>query len=146
MLFRSLETGAVRLARHVSVDDCGRVLNPMLVEGQVHGGLAQGIGQALYEGVRFDERGVPLTGDLTSYAMPSAPDLPTFEVGRTVTPTPHNRIGVKGIGEATTIGSTPAVVNAAVDALRHLGVRHLDPPLTPERIMMALRGPSTTTA
>jgi carbon-monoxide dehydrogenase large subunit len=140
-----LETGSVQLARHVSVDDCGSILNPMLVEGQVHGGLAQGIAQALYEGVRFDERGMPLTGDLTSYAMPSAPDLPKFEIGGTVTPTPHNQIGVKGVGEAATIGSTPAVVNAAVDALGHLGIRHLDPPLTPERIMRALRGSPTTT-
>jgi carbon-monoxide dehydrogenase large subunit len=88
---------------------------------------------------------MPLTGDLTSYAMPSAPDLPKFEIGGTVTPTPHNQIGVKGVGEAATIGSTPAVVNAAVDALGHLGIRHLDPPLTPERIMRALRGSPTTT-
>ena len=134
-----LETGDVRLLRHVAVDDCGRILNPLLVEGQVHGGLAQGIAQALYEEVVYDELGTPLTSTLATYAMPAATELPSFERGVIETPTPLNPLGAKGIGESATIGSMPAVVNAAVDALAHLGVRHLDPPLTPERVWRALR-------
>jgi carbon-monoxide dehydrogenase large subunit len=134
-----VETGDVRLLRHVAVDDCGRILNPMLVEGQVHGGLGQGIAQALYEEVVYDEYGTPLTSNLATYAMPAASELPSFERGVMETPTPVNPLGVKGIGESATIGSTPAVVNAAVDALRHLGVRHLDPPLSPERVWRAIR-------
>jgi aerobic carbon-monoxide dehydrogenase large subunit len=133
------ETGDVRLLRHVAVDDCGRILNPMLVEGQVHGGLAQGIAQALYEEVLFDELGTPVTSNLATYAMPAASELPSFERGVMETPTPLNPLGAKGIGESATIGSTPAVVNAAVDALSHLGVRHLDPPLTPEKVWRAIR-------
>jgi carbon-monoxide dehydrogenase large subunit len=134
-----VETGEVRLVRHVAVDDCGRILNPMLVEGQVHGGLGQGIAQALYEEMVYDEVGTPLNANLTTYAMPAASELPPFERGVLETPTPVNPLGAKGIGESATIGSTPAVVNAAVDALSHLGVRHLDPPLTPERVWRALR-------
>ena len=133
-----LETGDSRLVRHIAVDDCGRILNPMLVDGQVHGGLAQGIGQALFEGVVFDEWGTPLTSTLATYAVPAASELPMFEVAHTETPTPLNPLGAKGIGEAATIGSTPAVQNAVVDALSHLGVRHLDMPLTPERIWRAI--------
>jgi carbon-monoxide dehydrogenase large subunit len=133
------ETGDVRLIRHIAVDDCGRILNPMLVEGQVHGGLAQGIAQALFEEVVYDEHGNPLTSNLATYAMPAASDLPSFERGVMETPTPVNPLGVKGIGESATIGSTPAVVNATVDALADLGVRHLDPPLTPERVWRAIR-------
>ncbi|MEX2405955.1 MAG: xanthine dehydrogenase family protein molybdopterin-binding subunit [Actinomycetota bacterium] len=134
-----LETGDVRLLRHIAVDDCGRILNPLLVEGQVHGGLAQGIAQALFEEVVYDELGTPLTSNLTTYAMPAASDLPSFERGVMETPTPLNPLGAKGIGESATIGSTPAVVNAVVDALSHLGVRHLNPPLTPERVWRAIR-------
>jgi carbon-monoxide dehydrogenase large subunit len=133
------ETGRVRLVRHVAVDDCGRVLNPLLVEGQVHGGLAQGIAQALYEEVLFDDDGNPLTGTLMSYEMPSAAELPSFETAHTVTPTPLNPLGAKGIGESATIGSTPAVQSAVVDAVSHLGVRHIDLPLTPERVWRAIR-------
>ena len=133
------ETGAVRLARHIAVDDCGRVLNPALVEGQVHGGLAQGIAQALYEEVRYDGAGNPITGTLTTYAMPSSAELPWFETGRTETPTPVNPLGAKGIGESATIGSTPAVQNAVVDALAPWGIDHLDLPLTSERVWRALR-------
>jgi carbon-monoxide dehydrogenase large subunit len=133
------ETGRVRLIRHVAVDDCGRILNPLLVEGQVHGGLAQGIAQALYEEVLYDEEGNPLTGSLLNYEMPAASELPTFETAHTVTPTPLNPLGAKGIGESATIGSTPAVQNAVVDALSHLGVRHLDMPLSPERVWRAIR-------
>jgi carbon-monoxide dehydrogenase large subunit len=134
-----LETGDVRPIRHVAVDDCGRILNPMLVDGQVHGGLAQGIAQALYEEVRFDELGNPMTSTFTTYLLPSAAELPPFETFHTETPTPLNPLGAKGIGESATIGSTPAVQNAVVDALSHLGVRHLDLPLSPERVWSALR-------
>jgi carbon-monoxide dehydrogenase large subunit len=134
-----LETGDVRLLRHIAVDDCGRILNPLLVEGQVHGGLAQGIAQALFEEVVYDELGTPLSSNFTTYAMPAASDLPSFERGVIETPTPLNPLGAKGIGESATIGSTPAVVNAVVDALSHLGVRHLNPPLSPERVWRAIR-------
>jgi len=134
-----LETGDARSIRHIAVDDCGRILNPMLVDGQVHGGLGQGIAQALYEGVEYDEAGTPLTATLATYGVPSAADLPWFELAHTETPTPLNPLGAKGIGESATIGSTPAVQNAVIDALAHLGVRHLDMPLTPERVWRAIR-------
>jgi carbon-monoxide dehydrogenase large subunit len=134
-----VETGAVRLLRHIACDDCGTVVNPLLVAGQVHGGVAQGVGQALYEQVRHDEDGNLLTGNLASYLMPTAESLPSIERTSTVTPTPHNPLGAKGIGEAATIGSTPAVHNAVVDALSHLGVRHLDMPLTPWNVWEAIR-------
>jgi carbon-monoxide dehydrogenase large subunit len=133
------ETGEVELLRHIAVDDCGRVLNPLLVEGQVHGGLGQGIAQALYEEVRYDELGNPLTSTFATYLFPSAAEFPWFETHRTQTPTPLNPLGAKGIGESATIGSTPAVQNAVVDALAHLGVVHLDLPLSPERVWSALR-------
>ena len=133
------ETGAVQIVRYLTVDDCGRVINPLIVEGQVHGGIAQGVGQALFEGAIYDETGNLITGSLMDYALPKAHLLPSYETHRTETPTPLNPLGVKGIGEAATIGSTPAVVNAVVDALSHLGVRHLDMPLTPEKVWRALR-------
>jgi carbon-monoxide dehydrogenase large subunit len=139
------ETGQVRLVRHVAVDDCGRVLNPALVEGQVHGGLAQGIAQALYEEVRYDGDGNPVTSTLTTYAMPSVAEFPWFETVRTETPTPLNPLGAKGIGESATIGSTPAVQNAVVDALAPWGVVHIDMPLTPERVWRALRQAAEST-
>jgi aerobic carbon-monoxide dehydrogenase large subunit len=132
------ETGEARLLRHVAVDDCGTVLNPMLVEGQVHGGIGQGAAQALFEGVTYDEFGTPMTGNLSTYAFPSAAELPSFETASTETPTPMNPLGAKGIGEAGTIGSIPAVQNAVVDALAHLGVRHLNMPATPERVWRAI--------
>ena len=139
------QTGDVRLVRHIAVDDCGRVLNPMLVEGQVHGGLAQGIAQALFEEVRYDESGNPTTGNLTTYLMPSAAEFPWFQTERMQTPTPVNPLGAKGIGESATIGSTPAVQNAVVDALAPYGIRHLDLPLSPERVWSALHAePSVT--
>lgn len=133
------ETGHVRPLRHVAVDDCGRVLNPLLVEGQQHGGLAQGIAQALYEEVVFDSDGQPLTTTLADYAMPSSADLVDFETASTMTPTPLNALGAKGIGESATIGSTPAVQNAVVDAVSHLGVRHIDLPCTPQRVWRAVQ-------
>jgi carbon-monoxide dehydrogenase large subunit len=138
-----METGRVRLIRHVAVDDCGRMLNPLLVEGQVHGGVAQGAAQALYEEVLFDEDANPLTANLAAYEMPSAADLPDLESHHTETPTPLNPLGAKGIGEAGTIGSTPAVQNAVIDAVSHLGVRHIDMPLTPERVWRAIREATT---
>jgi aerobic carbon-monoxide dehydrogenase large subunit len=131
-------TGEVRLLRHVAVDDCGRILNPALVRGQQHGGLAQGIAQALFEEVRYDESGNPVTATLATYQMPSAADLPPLEASNTETPTSLNPLGAKGIGESATIGSTPAVQNAVIDALSHLGVDHIDPPLTSERVWKAL--------
>ena len=133
-----VDTGEVHLLEHVAVDDCGRVLNPMLVEGQVHGGLGQGIAQALFEEVVFDEQGTPVTSTLATYLFPAASELPSFTTLRIETPTPLNPLGAKGIGESATIGSTPAIANAAVDALAHLGVRHLDLPLSPERVLRAI--------
>ncbi len=133
------ETGAVRLLRHIACDDCGTVVNPLLVAGQVHGGVAQGVGQALYEQFHYDEDANPLSGTLASYLIPTAESMPSIERTWTVTPTPYNPLGAKGIGEAATIGSTPAVHNAVVDALSHLGVRHLDMPLTPWNVWEAIR-------
>ncbi|HZD02103.1 MAG TPA: xanthine dehydrogenase family protein molybdopterin-binding subunit [Actinomycetes bacterium] len=134
-----VETGLVRLFRHVAVDDCGRLLNPLLAEGQVHGGIAQGVAQALLEEVRYDADGNNLTGTLASYRMPSAAELPSFDTARMQTPSPLNPLGAKGIGESGAIGSTPAVHNAVVDALVPYGVTHLDMPTTPERVWRALR-------
>ncbi len=133
------ETGRVELVRHVAVDDCGRILNPLLVAGQQHGGIAQGAAQALFEEVVYDDDGNPLTGNLMDYAMPSAAELPSFEASNTETPTPLNPLGAKGIGESGTIGSTPAIQNAVIDALSHLGVRHLDMPLSAERVWRAIQ-------
>lgn len=133
------ETGRVTPLRHVTVDDSGRILNPILAEGQIHGGVAQGIAQALYEEILYDDQGNPLTGSLLTYQMPSATDLPDIQANRTETPTDLNPLGAKGIGESGTIGSTPAVQNAVVDALSHLGVSHIDLPLSPERVWRAIR-------
>ena len=133
------ETGLVRLLRYVSIDDAGPLVNPLLASGQVHGGLAQGIGQALWEAAAYDDTGQLVTGSLMDYAIPKADDLPAFENGHTVTPSPRTALGVKGIGEAATIGSTPAVANAVIDALAPLGVRHLDLPLTPARVWAVMR-------
>jgi carbon-monoxide dehydrogenase large subunit len=132
------ETGQVKIVRYVAVDDCGKVLNPMIVEGQVHGGIAQGMAQALYEEVVYDEYGQLLTGTLMDYAIPHAEQVPHFELDRTVTETTVNPLGVKGVGEAGTIGSTPAVVNAVMDALAPFGVEHIDMPLRPEKLWKAM--------
>jgi carbon-monoxide dehydrogenase large subunit len=135
------ETGKVKLLRYIAVDDVGRLINPMIVEGQIHGGIAQGVGQALLEGVVYDrESGQLLTGSLLDYALPRADDLPSFEIGHQETPCPHNPLGAKGAGEAGTIAATACVVNAVVDALYHLGVRDIRMPLTPERVWRAMRG------
>jgi len=128
------ETGDVRILRYVAVDDCGRVINPMLVDGQIHGGIAQSIGQALYEETVYDEAGQLVTGELMDYAIPKAHQCPRFETDRTETPTDVNPLGAKGAGEAGTIGATPAIVNAVIDALEPFGVRHIDMPLKPEKI------------
>jgi carbon-monoxide dehydrogenase large subunit len=133
------ETGQVQVRKFWSVDDCGTVISPILVEGQVHGGLAQGIGQALYEEAVYDENGQLLSSTLMDYALPHAEHFPMFELHRTVTTTPLNPMGAKGIGEAATIGSTPAVVNAVMDALAPRGITHLDMPLTPGKIWKALQ-------
>jgi len=134
------ETGRITLRDYYTVDDCGPRLSPMLVEGQVHGGLAQGIAQALMEEVVYDENGQLLSGSLMDYTLPRAHDFPMFTTDQTVTPTPHNPLGVKGIGEAATIGSTPAIANAVADALAVFGVRHLDIPVRPERVWRAMQG------
>jgi aerobic carbon-monoxide dehydrogenase large subunit len=139
------ETGHVDLLRHVAVDDCGRILNPALVRGQQHGGIAQGIAQALFEHVVFDEVGNPMAGTLTTYLMPSAADLPPLETANTETPTHVNPLGAKGVGEAGSIGSTPAVQSAVVDAIAHLGVRHVDLPCSPEHVWLAIRSASGRT-
>src|SRR5215468_6308470 len=134
------ETGEPRITKYVAVDDCGNVINPLLVEGQVHGGLVQGIAQALYEEVVYDDNGQLLTGSLMDYALPRAHDLPTLELDRTVTPSPVNPLGIKGVGEAGTIGSTPAVVNAIVDALSPFGITHIDMPVRSEKVWKILKG------
>jgi carbon-monoxide dehydrogenase large subunit len=134
------ETGLVTPLRHVAVDDCGRILNPLLVQGQQMGGVAQGIAQALWEEFRYDEEGQPITSSFVDYALPAATELPSaITLANTVTESPLNPMGAKGIGESATVGSTPAVQNAVVDALSHLGVRHLDMPLKPARVVAAVR-------
>lgn len=131
------ETGDVRVLRHVACDDAGTILNRMVVDGQVHGGVAQGVGQALLESFVYDG-GSPMTGNLTTYLIPAVANLPLIEVDHTETPSPENPLGAKGIGEAGTIGSTPAIVNAVIDALANYGIRHLDMPLTPSKIWSAI--------
>lgn len=133
------ETGQVKMRRHIAVDDCGRILNPLLVRGQQHGGIAQGAAQALFEWVQYDAEGNPLTTTLMDYLIPAASELPSFEASNTETDSPRNPLGAKGIGESGTIGSTPAIQNAVVDALSHLGITHIDMPCSPERIWRALQ-------
>ncbi len=133
------ETGRVDLTRYFAVDDCGNQINPLIVEGQVHGGIAQGVGQALWEAAEYDEAGNPLTTTFADYLVPAATELPSFTLAHTVTPSPSNPLGVKGIGEAGTIASTPAVVNAVIDAMAHLGVTEIEMPATPERVWRSLR-------
>jgi len=134
------DTGETKITRYVAVDDCGKVINPLLVDGQVHGGIVQSIGQALYEEVVYDEQGQLITGELMDYALPKAAQMPWFETDRTETPSPVNPLGVKGVGEAGTIGATPAIVNAVVDALAPYGVKHIDMPVRPEKVWKLLNG------
>jgi carbon-monoxide dehydrogenase large subunit len=131
------ETGSLELLRYVAVDDVGNVVNPLIVDGQIHGGIAQGLAQALYEGASYNDDGQLLTGTLNDYAIPRAHMVPVYELDRTVTPSPVNPMGVKGAGEAGTIASTPAVANAVIDAVAHLGITHIDMPLTPEKLWKA---------
>jgi carbon-monoxide dehydrogenase large subunit len=140
-----LDTGKVDLLRLVAVDDAGRILNPLLAEGQVHGGLAQGAAQALLEEMVYDADGNPLTANLADYSFISAAELPSFETIHLETPSPHNELGAKGIGESGTIGATPAVHNAVIDALAHLGVREVPMPTTPERVWRAILEASAST-
>ena len=131
-------TGEIELQRYLAVDDCGNVINPLIVDGQVHGGIAQGLAQTMYEEVVYDENGQLISGSLMDYAMPKAHMLPTLETDRTVTPTPVNPLGAKGCGEAGTIGSTPAVANAIIDALAPFGVTHLEMPFKPEKLWLLM--------
>jgi carbon-monoxide dehydrogenase large subunit len=133
------ETGKVRLRKYVCVDDVGVQVNPMIVEGQVHGGLAQGIGQALYEGVEYDEDGNLLTASLADYLIPSAADLPSFDTSTTMTPSSTHPLGTKGVGEAGAIASTPAIINGIVDALRPLGVTDVLMPASPQNVWRAIQ-------
>jgi carbon-monoxide dehydrogenase large subunit len=132
-------TGEIKLRRFISVDDCGVRINPMVVEGQIHGGLAEGVGIALMQHVAFDDQGNCLSGSLMDYLVPSSMEVPDWELGETVTPSPHHPIGAKGVGESSNVGSPPAVVNAVVDALEPFGVRHVDMPVTPARVWEAIR-------
>ena len=138
------ETGGAELVKMVAVDDAGVALNPMMMQGQIHGGVAQGIAQALFEEMTYDEDGNPMNANLATYAIPSAADLPSFETVITQTPTDRNPLGAKGIGESGTIGATPAVQNAVVDAVCHLGVTHIDMPLVPERVWRAIQDARAT--
>ena len=133
------ETGKVKLRDYYAVDDCGPVINPTIVDGQLHGGLAQGIAQALYEGVIYDEQGNLVTASMVDYMIPGAPELPNFTLDRTVTPSPSNPLGVKGVGEAGTIGAPPAVINSIVDALSPMGIKHIDMPASPMRVWKAIQ-------
>ena len=132
-------TGEVHVRRFVAVDDCGHIINPMIVEGQIHGGLTQGLAPALYEEIVYDETGQNLTGTLADYLVPTAVESPSWETGHTITPSPHHPLGAKGVGESPTVGAPPAIANAVVDALWHLGVRHLEIPITPQKVWQVLR-------
>jgi carbon-monoxide dehydrogenase large subunit len=140
------DTGQTKILRYIAVDDVGKRINPLIVEGQIHGGIAQGVGQALWEGAVYDDNAQLLSGSMMDYAVPKASFLPRIELDSTETPSPTNALGVKGVGETGTIASTPAVVNAVIDALSPFGIRHLDMPLTPEKVWRsALRSsPSAT--
>jgi carbon-monoxide dehydrogenase large subunit len=134
-----LETGRVEIVRWIAVDDCGPAINPMLIEGQVHGGAVHAIGQALYEQIVYDDDGQLVTGTFVDYGLPTAAEVPTFETDRTETRSPTNSLGVKGVGEAATIAASPAIVNSVIDALRPLGITYLDMPLTPLRVWQAIQ-------
>jgi carbon-monoxide dehydrogenase large subunit len=132
------ETGKIEIVRYVAVDDCGPAINPMLIDGQVHGGITHAIGQAMFERVHYDETGQLVTGTFADYALPTAAELPSFETDRTETPSPVNSLGVKGVGEAGTIAGSATVTNAVIDALRPLGVTYMDMPLSPQRVWAAI--------
>ncbi len=132
-------TGAIHVRRFVAVDDCGNIINPLIVEGQIEGGLTMGLAPALFEEIVYDENGQNLTGTMADYLLPTAVESPKWELGKTITPSPHHPFGAKGVGESPTVGAPPAIANAIVDALWHLGVRHLDIPITPQKVWKALR-------
>jgi carbon-monoxide dehydrogenase large subunit len=132
-------TGEVKVRRFVAVDDCGNIINPMIVDGQIHGGLSMGLAPALYEEISYDESGNIQGGSFMDYLVPTAMETPMWETGKTVTPSPHHPFGAKGVGESATVGAPPAIVNAVVDALAHLGVRHIDIPITPEKVWKILK-------
>jgi carbon-monoxide dehydrogenase large subunit len=134
-----VETGKVDVVRYLGVDDCGPAINPKIIDGQLHGGIVHAIGQALYERVHYDDEGQLVTGTFVDYALPSAAEVPSFELDRTETPTPTNTLGVKGVGEAGTIGASAAVTNAVIDALRPVGVTWLNMPLSPSRVWAAIQ-------
>jgi carbon-monoxide dehydrogenase large subunit len=140
------ETGSVDMLKYVAVDDCGNVINPMIVEGQLHGGIAQGIAQALFEEVVYDEDGNLKTGTMLDYTIPTANEIPRMSLDSTVTPSPTNELGVKGIGEAGTIAASAAVINAVVDALSPLGIKHVDMPASPDRLWRQMQEGRTHTA
>jgi carbon-monoxide dehydrogenase large subunit len=133
------DTGEVKVLRYISVDDVGKQINPLIVNGQIHGGIAQGVAQALWEGAVYDENGQLTSGSMMDYAVPKASFFPNLELRKTETPSPNNPLGVKGVGETGTIASTPAVVNAVMDALSPFGIKHLDMPLTPEKLWRAMQ-------
>src|ERR687898_1274718 len=133
-------TGQVKVRRFIAVDDCGVRINPMIVEGQIHGGLAEGIGMALMQAITFDEEGNCLNGSFMDYLLPTSMEVPSFELGETVTPSPHHPLGVKGVGESATVGSPAAIVNAVIDALKPFNVRHADMPFTPAQVWMTMQG------
>jgi carbon-monoxide dehydrogenase large subunit len=132
-------TGAVKIRRFLAVDDCGNIINPMIVDGQIHGGLAMGLAPALFEEISYDENGNISGGSFMDYLVPTAMETPSWETAKTVTPSPHHPFGAKGVGESATVGAPPAIVNAVVDALAHLGVRHIDIPITPEKVWTILK-------
>ena len=131
-------TGEVKVRRFLAVDDCGNIINPMIVEGQIHGGLTQGLAPSLYEEISYDDEGNITGGSFMEYLVPTAVETPNWETDKTVTPSPHHPLGAKGVGESPTVGAPPAIANAVVDALSHLGVRHIDIPLTPEKVWRAI--------
>ena len=137
-------TGEIKIRRFVAVDDCGHIINPMIVEGQIEGGLTMGLAPAMYEEIVYDENGQNLTGTFADYLLPTAVESPKWELGKTITPSPHHPLGAKGVGESPTVGAPPAIANAIVDALWHLGVRHLDIPITPQKVWRALRAAGVT--
>ncbi|MCA9989241.1 MAG: carbon-monoxide dehydrogenase large subunit [Anaerolineales bacterium] len=137
-------TGEVSVRRFVAIDDCGNIINPLIVEGQVHGGLTMGLAPALFEEIVYDENGTCLTGTFADYLVPTAVESPKWETGHTITPSPHHPIGAKGVGESPTVGAPPAIANAVIDALWHLGVRHIDIPITPQKVWQALRDAGVT--
>ncbi|HEY0250423.1 MAG TPA: molybdopterin cofactor-binding domain-containing protein, partial [Kofleriaceae bacterium] len=137
-------TGEIKVRRFVAVDDCGHIINPMIVEGQIEGGLTMGLAPAMYEEIIYDENGQNLTGTFADYLVPTAVESPKWELGKTITPSPHHPIGAKGVGESPTVGAPPAIANAIVDALWHLGVRHIDIPITPQKVWRLLRAAGVT--